>query len=79
MAEEIQGSSGMTLPVTEHRRRVNGISIAFFEWGRAFQGQEFPIESVEASAASLPSYAAGGTHLWGAVTRRQSTFLNRRR
>jgi hypothetical protein len=38
---------------------------------REFQGQEFPIESVEASAASLPSYAAGGTHLWGAVTRRQ--------
>ncbi len=38
---------------------------------RDFQGQEFPIESVEASAASLPSYAAGGTHLWGAVTRRQ--------
>jgi len=38
---------------------------------RDFQGQEFPIESVEASAASLPSYAAGGTHLWGEVTRRQ--------
>jgi hypothetical protein len=38
---------------------------------RAFEGQEFPIESVEASAASLPSYVAGGTHLWGAVTRRQ--------
>ena len=38
---------------------------------RAFQGQEFPIEAVEASAASLPSYVAGGTHLWGEVTRRQ--------
>jgi hypothetical protein len=38
---------------------------------RAFQGQEFRMADVGAAAATLPSYLASGTHLWGEVTRRQ--------
>jgi hypothetical protein len=38
---------------------------------RDFEGQEFPLAAVSAAAADLPSYAAGGTRLWGAVSRRQ--------
>lgn len=38
---------------------------------RAFEGQEFHLQDVAAAAATLPSYAASGTHLWGDVTGRQ--------
>ena len=38
---------------------------------RAFQGQEFTLEAVSASATSLPSYAAAGTAFWGPLTQRQ--------
>ncbi len=37
---------------------------------RAFEGQEFDREMVAASAATLPSYAAAGTPLWGPLTER---------
>jgi hypothetical protein len=37
---------------------------------RDFQGVEFGIETVAAYAASLPSYAAAGTQLWGSVSNR---------
>jgi hypothetical protein len=37
---------------------------------RAFQGVEFTMETVAGYAASLPSYAAAGTQLWGRVTNR---------
>jgi hypothetical protein len=37
---------------------------------RAFQGQEFTLETVSTYAASLPSYAAAGTSAWGALTQR---------
>ena len=37
---------------------------------RAFQGQEFTIETVASAAASLPSYAAAGTPAWGWATER---------
>lgn len=38
---------------------------------RAFQAQEFTLETVSASATTLPSYAAAGTAFWGSVTQRQ--------
>ncbi len=37
---------------------------------RAFQGQEFTLETVSTYAASLPSYAAAGTTAWGPLTQR---------
>ncbi len=37
---------------------------------RAFHGQEFRLGDVAAAAATLPSYAASGTRLWGEVTKR---------
>ena len=37
---------------------------------RAFQGQEFTLETVSSSAASLPSYAAAGTPAWGWASER---------
>ena len=37
---------------------------------RAFQGQEFTLETVAVYAASLPSYAAAGTAAWGALSQR---------
>ena len=37
---------------------------------RAFEGQEFTIETVASSAASLPSYAAAGTPAWGWLSER---------
>jgi hypothetical protein len=37
---------------------------------RAFQGQEFTIETVSIYAATLPSYVAAGTLLWGGLTQR---------
>jgi hypothetical protein len=37
---------------------------------RAFHGQEFRMGDVAAAAATLPSYAASGTRLWGEVTKR---------
>jgi hypothetical protein len=37
---------------------------------RAFQGQEFTLETVSTYAASLPSYAASGVALWGPLTQR---------
>jgi hypothetical protein len=37
---------------------------------RAFQGQEFTLETVASSAASLPSYAAAGTPAWGWASER---------
>ncbi len=37
---------------------------------RAFQGVEFTMETVAAYAASLPSYAAAGTQLYGRVSNR---------
>jgi hypothetical protein len=37
---------------------------------RAFQGVEFTMETVAGYAASLPSYAAAGTLLWGQVSNR---------
>jgi hypothetical protein len=38
---------------------------------RAFEGQEFTLETVAVYATSLASYAASGTRLWGPVTERQ--------
>jgi len=38
---------------------------------RAFQGEEFTLETVSVYATSLSSYAASGTRLWGPVTERQ--------
>jgi hypothetical protein len=38
---------------------------------RAFQGQEFTLEDVSSSAATLASYASAGTALWGPVAQRQ--------
>ena len=38
---------------------------------REFQGQEFTVEDVSGSAATLASYAAAGTRLWGSVSRHQ--------
>ena len=38
---------------------------------RAFQGQEFTLEDVSGSAATLRSYASAGTRLWGPVAQRQ--------
>jgi hypothetical protein len=37
---------------------------------RAFEGQEFTLETVAVYAASLPSYAAAGTAAWGAISQR---------
>jgi len=37
---------------------------------RAFEGQEFTIDTVSTYAASLPSYAAAGTAAWGWLTQR---------
>jgi hypothetical protein len=37
---------------------------------RAFEGQEFTLETVSTYAASLPSYAAAGTAAWGWLTQR---------
>ncbi len=37
---------------------------------RAFQGQEFTLETVSIYAATLPSYVAAGTRLWGPLTQR---------
>jgi hypothetical protein len=37
---------------------------------RAFQGEEFSLQTVAAYAGTLESYAAGGTRLWGALGRR---------
>ena len=37
---------------------------------RAFEGQEFTLETVAIYAASLPSYAAAGTAAWGWLTQR---------
>ena len=37
---------------------------------RAFEGQEFTLETVSTYAASLPSYAAAGTGAWGWLTQR---------
>jgi hypothetical protein len=37
---------------------------------RAFEGQEFTLESVADFAATLPSYAAAGTPAWGWATQR---------
>ena len=37
---------------------------------RAFQGQEFTLETVSIYAATLPSYVAAGTQAWGPLTRR---------
>jgi hypothetical protein len=37
---------------------------------RAFQGQEFTLEMVSSYAATLPSYVAAGTQLWGPLTQR---------
>ena len=37
---------------------------------RAFEGQEFTLETVSIYAASLPSYAAAGTAAWGWLTQR---------
>jgi hypothetical protein len=37
---------------------------------RAFQGQEFTLETVSIYAASLPSYAAAGNRAWGWLTQR---------
>jgi len=37
---------------------------------RAFQGQEFTLETVSIYAASLPSYAAAGNLAWGWLTQR---------
>jgi len=38
---------------------------------RAFQGQEFTLETVAIYAASLPSYVAAGTRFWGGLTSRE--------
>jgi len=37
---------------------------------RAFQGQEFTLETVSIYAATLPSYVAAGTQFWGPLTQR---------
>jgi hypothetical protein len=37
---------------------------------RAFQGQEFTLETVSIYAATLPSYVAAGTRLWGGLSQR---------
>jgi hypothetical protein len=37
---------------------------------RAFQGQEFTLETVSVYAATLPSYVAAGTQLWGPLSQR---------
>ncbi len=37
---------------------------------RAFQGQEFTLETVSIYAATLPSYVAAGTQLWGPLSQR---------
>jgi len=37
---------------------------------RAFQGQEFTLETVAIYAATLPSYVAAGTQFWGPLTQR---------
>ncbi|HVO11505.1 MAG TPA: PA14 domain-containing protein [Vicinamibacteria bacterium] len=37
---------------------------------RAFEGQEFSLETVANTAATLPSYAAAGTAAWGWLTER---------
>ena len=37
---------------------------------RAFQGQEFTLETVSTYAATLPSYVAAGTQLWGGLSQR---------
>ena len=37
---------------------------------RAFEGQEFTLETVSTYAASLPSYAAAGTAAWGWLSQR---------
>jgi hypothetical protein len=37
---------------------------------RAFQGQEFTLETVSIYAATLPSYVAAGTQAWGPLTQR---------
>ena len=37
---------------------------------RAFQGQEFTLETVSTYAATLPSYVAAGTQLWGPLSQR---------
>ena len=37
---------------------------------RAFQGQEFTLETVSSYAATLPSYVAAGTQFWGALSQR---------
>jgi hypothetical protein len=37
---------------------------------RAFEGVEFTLETVSIYAASLPSYAAAGTALWGGLSQR---------
>ena len=37
---------------------------------RAFQGQEFGLETVAIYAATLPSYVAAGTQAWGPLTQR---------
>lgn len=37
---------------------------------RAFQGQEFTLETVSIYAATLPSYVAAGTQFWGPFTQR---------
>jgi PA14 domain len=37
---------------------------------RSFQGQEFTLETVTTYAATLPSYVAAGTQLWGPLSQR---------
>jgi len=37
---------------------------------RAFQGQEFTLETVSTYAATLPSYVAAGTQFWGPLSQR---------
>ena len=37
---------------------------------RAFQGQEFTLETVSSYAATLPSYVAAGTQFWGPLSQR---------
>jgi hypothetical protein len=37
---------------------------------RAFQGQEFTLETVSTYAATLPSYVAAGTQFWGGLSQR---------
>jgi len=37
---------------------------------RAFQGQEFTLETVALYAATLPSYVAAGTQFWGGLSQR---------